>query len=61
MRETSGAGTSTSIPSSPPSDEVETVYSCVIGIPSKIDGRKLGLLRKWYQIPDDLNLSLAVG
>ena len=26
--------TSTSIPSSPPLDEVETVYSCVVGIPS---------------------------
>ena len=60
MRVASGAGTSMSIPSSPPSDEVETVYSCAIGIPSKTDDRKLGLLRKWYQIPDDLNPRLVV-
>ena len=60
MREVSGAGTSTSIPLSPPSNEVETVYSCAVGIPSKTDDRKLGLLRKWYQIPDDLNPRLPV-
>jgi len=47
-RAASGAGTSTSIPSSPPPDEIETVYSCAVGIPSKTDDRKLGLLRKWY-------------
>ena len=58
-RVASGAGTSMSIPSSPPSDEVETVYSCAIGIPSKTDDRKLGLLRKWYQIPADLNRVLG--
>ena len=60
MRVASGAGTSMSIPSSPPSDEVETVYSYAIGIPSNTDNRKLGLLRKWYQIPNDLNPRLAV-
>ena len=60
MRAASGAGTSTSIPLSPPSDEVETLYSCAVVIPSKTDGRKLGLLRKWYQIPDNLNPRLAV-
>ena len=36
------------------------MYSCAAGIPSKEDNRKLGLLRKWYQIPDDLNPRLAV-
>ena len=56
----SRAGTSTSIPSSPPLDEVETVYSCVVGIPSKTDERRLAALRSWYQIPDDLNPRLAV-
>ena len=56
----SGAGTSTSIPSSPPSDEVEIVYSCAVGIPSKKNDRKLGLLRKWYQIPNDLNPRLPI-
>ena len=49
-----------SIPLCPPSDEVETVYSYAIGILSKTDDRKLGLLRKWYQIPDDLNPRLDV-
>ena len=54
------AGTSMSIPSSPPLDEEETVYNCAIGIPSKIDERRLAALRSWYQIPDDLNPRLAV-
>ncbi|KAK9995437.1 hypothetical protein SO802_020123 [Lithocarpus litseifolius] len=31
-RVASGAGTSTSIPSSPPLDEVETIYSCAAGV-----------------------------
>ena len=60
MSATSGAGTLTSIPSSPPSDEVETVYSWAVGIPSKTDDRKFGLLRKWYQILDNLNPRLPV-
>ena len=41
----SQVGTSTSIPSSLPLDEVETVYSCVMGIPSKTDERRLTTLR----------------
>ena len=49
-----------SIPSSPPLDEVEIVYSCAVGTPSKIDERKLTTLKSWYQIPDDLNPRLAV-
>ena len=50
MRVASGSqvGTSTSIPSSPPLDEVETVYSCVVGIPSKTNERRLVVLRSWY-------------
>ena len=59
-RSASRASTLMSIPSSPPSDEVETVYSCAVGILSKTDNRKLGLLRKWYQILDNLNPRLAV-
>ena len=49
-----------SIPLSPPLDKVETVYSCVVGIPSKTDEMRLTTLRSWYQIPDDLNPRLAV-
>ena len=44
----SQAGTSTSIPLSPPLDEVETVYNCAIGIPSKTDEMRLTALRSWY-------------
>ena len=55
----SGAGTS-SAPSSTPLDEVETVYSCAVGIHSKIDEKRLASLRSWYQIPNDLNPRLAV-
>ena len=56
----SQASTSTSIHSSPPLDEVEIVYSCVVGIPFKIDERRLITLRSWYQIPDDLDPRLGV-
>ena len=49
-----------SIPLSAPLDEVETMYSCVVGIPSKTDKRRLTTLRSWYQILDDLNSRLAV-
>ena len=57
---TSGVGTSTSIPSSPPLDKEEIVYSCAVSIPSKIDEKRLTALRSWYQILDDLNPRLAV-
>ena len=53
-------GTSTSIPPSPPLDKVETLYNCIVGIPSKIDQRRLTALRSWYQIPDNLNPRLAI-
>ena len=60
MRAASGAGTSTNVPSSPPLDEVETVYNYTVGIPSKTDERRLTTLRSWYQILDDLNPRLVV-
>ena len=51
----------TSAPSSTVQDEEEkVVYSCAIGVVSKTDDRKLDLLKKWYQIPDELNPRLAV-
>ena len=54
-----GAGTSMSIPSSLPLDEVETVYNCAVGIPSKTNERRLAALKSWYQILEDLNHRLA--
>ena len=51
----------TSAPSSTVQDEEEeVVYSCAIGVASKTDDRKLVLLKKWYQILDDLNPKLVV-
>ena len=50
----------TSAPSSTNKDEVKVVYSYAIGVVSKMDDRKLDLLKEWYQIPDKLNLRLAV-
>ena len=47
MRAASGSwvGTSTSVPSFTPLDEVETVYNYTVGIPSKIDEKRLNALR----------------
>ena len=59
-RSESGSKAGTSAPSSIDKDEVEVVYSCAIGVVSKTDDRKLDLLKKWYQIPDELNPRLAV-
>ena len=59
-RSESGSKAGTSAPSSTDQDEVEIVYSCAIGVVSKTDDRKLDLLKKWYQILDELNLRLAV-
>ena len=56
----SRVGTSTSVPLSIPLDEVETVYSCAVGVHSKTDEKRLASFKSWYQIPDDLNLKLAV-
>ena len=56
----SRAGTSTSVPPSSPLDEVKTIYSCAIGVPSKKNEQRLNNLRTWYQIPDKLNPRLVV-
>ena len=56
----SGSKAGTSAPSSTDKDEVKVVYSCVIGVVSKTDNRKIELLKKWYQIPDELNPRLAI-
>ena len=57
----SQAGTSSNVPSSSPLDETKiTVYSCAIDIPSKMDEQRLNNIRKWYQIPDELNPRLPV-
>ena len=48
MRAASGVVNSTSIPSSPPADEVEIVYSCAVGISSKTNKRRLTVLKSWY-------------
>ena len=50
LRKDSGlqAGTSSSVPSSSPLDEVETVYSCAIGISSKTSKQRHNNLRSWY-------------
>ena len=59
-RSESGSKAGTSAPSSTDKDNVEVVYSCAIGVVSKTDNRKLDLLKKWYQIPDELNPRLVV-
>ena len=59
-RSESGSKAGTSAPLSIDKDEVEVVYSCAIGVVSKTDDRKIELLKKWYQIPDELNPRLAV-
>ena len=59
-RSESGFKAGTNAPSSTDKDKVEVVYSCAIGVVLKIDNRKLDLLKKWYQILDELNPRLAV-
>ena len=41
-------------------DKEEIVYSCVVGVNSKTDEQRLNNLRKWYQIPEELNPRLAI-
>ena len=60
MRSESSSKAGTSAPSSTDTDEVKVVYSYAIGVVSKTDDRKLDLLKKWYQIPDEFNPRLAV-
>ena len=60
MASRSLAGISTSSPLSLSSSEEETLYSCAVGIPSKVDEKKLTSLKSWYQIPNDLNPRMVV-
>ena len=60
MKSESGSQAGTNAPLSTVQDEVEVVYSCAIGIESKTDDRRLDLLKKWYQTPDDLKPRLSV-
>ena len=62
MRVASGsqASTSTNVPPSTLVNKVEIVYSCAVGIPSKMSEQRLNSLRVWYQISDYLNPRLAV-
>ena len=55
-------GQSTSVPVSIPSlsEEEDILYCCAVGIPSRMDEKKLSSLRGWYQIVNDLNPCLAV-
>ena len=59
-RSESGSKAGTSAPLSTDKDEVEVVYICAIGVVLKTDDRKLDLLKKWYQIPNELNPRLVV-
>ena len=62
LRKASGsqAGISSSVPPSGPLDEEETVYSCAVGIHSKMNEQRLSNLRTWYQILDEFNPRLPV-
>ena len=61
-RATSGssAGPSTSAQLSTPSlnEKKDILYCCAINIPSKIDEKRLYMLRGKYQIPDEVSLCL---
>ena len=43
-----------------PTDEVETAFSCAIGVHSKTDEQRLNSLKSWYQIPEEFNPRLPV-
>ena len=47
-----------SIPSSGENEDI--LYCYIVGIPSKIDEKKLGSIKSWYQILEDLNPHLVV-
>lgn len=38
-----------------PSEEVYIIYSCVVNIPSKVDEKRLIMLRDKYQVPNEVN------
>ena len=56
----SQASSSSIVPPSNPLDEEEIVYSCAVGIYSKMNEQRLNNLSAWYQIPDKLNPRLPV-
>ena len=58
----STAGQSFHIPAPIPfSDENEDILYCyAVGIPYKTNEKKLGSIKSWYQIPDNLNPRLVV-
>ena len=62
LRRASGsqAGSPSNVPPSNPTDEEETVFSCAVGVHSKMDEQRLNNLKSWYQIPDEFNLRLPV-
>ena len=62
LRKASGsqAGVSSNVPPSSPLDEEGTVYSCAVGIHSKMSEQRLSNLRTWYQILDEFNPRLPV-
>ena len=41
-------------------EEDDILYCCTVGVPFKIDEKKLGSIKSWYLILDDLNPQLAV-
>ena len=41
-------------------EKEDILYCYAVGVPSKIDEKKLGSIKSWYQIPNDLNPRLAV-
>ena len=62
LRRASGsqAGSPSSVPSSNPTDEEETVFSYAVGVHSNTDEQRLNNIKSWYQIPDEFNLRLPV-
>ena len=56
----SQASTLSSVPPSNSIDEVETIYSCAVGVHSKMSEQRLNNLRIQYQILDKLNPRLPV-
>ena len=56
----SQAGSLSNVPSSNPTDEEETVFSCAVGVHSKTDEQRLNNLKSWYQIPEEFNPRLPV-
>ena len=62
LRRASGsqAGSPSSVPPFNPTDEEETIFSCAVGVHSKMNEQRLNNLKSWYQIPDEFNSRLPV-